>query len=757
MANFSTVQRVQQTIRAGDWVERVRQDNRVKVSNAANCFPPLTKDEARKIGLKINVNWGSMMILLAHARRQFMSAYWSSENLFRVKMPYAPKETQSEWESFITNEINRPLRESDSYFNQHDYRWASVVTHGAGPMIWYDQDNWENDFVAMGDLRIPTDTTTDFKNLSWFGVRHLYTPYELITRAFDSSPKNRWNKKAVASILKNYKEVNFVDATMNYDWETSPQKLADLIKQDGGYYAGDAFPAIPFWHFYFLDNTDKDNSGWFMRVVPETGNVRGPDVQEFLWSSEFPVAKKLSEIMQCQIGDLSTETPFKYQAVRSLGYALLEPEFYENLTRCRLLQHVQDNFNIWLRTTDPVDKARAQVQEFSNLCMLRSGIQVVPQTERHQIDSGLVEMVMAQMRQLKAEASSTYTQQSDTGTKREQTAFETNVKVQQVNAMLSGLLMKSFKRSGPEYREMSRRFCNYKSSNEDVKRFQDHCRKFGIPRQHMDPKLWIVEPVTPLGMGNPTVAQASTQQLMAIRGAYEPSAQQEILHEATLVLTGDPRKAARWAPLGGQRDVSGGEEYAASVFGTLMEGVPVRSPERISPIEQMDAMIPMFAGKIAAIQARDNVGSIQEIMGLGNVQKYMLGLIDRISQDDQQKQRVKQYSDVLAKLFNEVKGFQQRLIEKTKQEAQMGNNGGTQASDAAKAQNLRIQGAIKGKVALDKAQLSNRIKETSHVREQRRQDAASFAQIQRTNLESKAKLAGQLAKASVPKPQSTSE
>jgi len=53
MSNFSTVDRVQATIRAGDAVERVRQENRIKVTDAANCVPPLTKEEAKKIGIKI--------------------------------------------------------------------------------------------------------------------------------------------------------------------------------------------------------------------------------------------------------------------------------------------------------------------------------------------------------------------------------------------------------------------------------------------------------------------------------------------------------------------------------------------------------------------------------------------------------------------------------------------------------------------------------------------------------------------------------
>lgn len=737
--NFTTVEKILSTIRAGDPVDRIRQDNRLKVTNAANCVPPLTDQEAKQVGLKINIQWGGMMRLLAHARRQYLSAFWSNQHFFKVKMPFAPKENQSEWEEFITETINKPMRESVSYFEHHRSRWASVTAQGIGPLVWYDEDDWEPCFVAPCDFRVATDTTLDFKNLGWYAIRHIYTPYELLSKAFDNRRNNEWNKKAVADILKNYKEVNYVEASQNYDWETSPEKLAELVKQDGGYYSGDAMPGIPLWHFYFEDDTDDKNKGWFLRIVPESGVVRGADTKDFLWTSTEPVASKRDRLMQCQWGDLSIDPPFKVWSVRSLGFALLEPEFYSNLTLCRLLQHIHDNFNIWLRITDPVDKARAQVQEFSNLGVVRTGVTIIPKEERHQIDGNLVEMALAQLKQLEQEASSTYTQQIDTGTQKEQTAFETSVRMQQVNAMLGGLLLTAFKYASAEYREECRRFCKTDSTNDDVKTFLKRCKQMGIPRNHLNVDLWDIEPVTPLGMGNPTMAQAAAQQLMAMRPAYEPSAQQEILHDATLVITGDPRKAARWAPLGTKPDVTGGEEYVSGVFGTLMQGIPVRPPERILPVEQLDAILPMFGSKIQQVQKRDNVGSYEEITGLHEVFNYAMNLIKLLAADPQQKARVVGYSKQLTALYDNVKGFQQRLLTKVQAQGKENGNGGTQANDMAKARTTMMMAGVKAKATADKAKLTEKLKAEHHVREQRRRDADTYAQIGRDNELAKSK------------------
>ena len=538
--------------------------------------------------------------------------------------------------------------------------------------------------------------------------------------------------------MSNYKESNFVDPASNYDWETSVERIHELRKQNGGFYSGDAMPSIPFWHFYFEDNTEKGNAGWFMRVLPESGTVRGGKEYEekFLWEFEQPVASSWEQILHCQYGDLTTDPPFKFHAVRSLGFALLEPEFYDNLTRCRLLQHIHDNFNIWLRTTDPADRARAAVQEFANLGMLRPGIEVVPQAQRHQIDAELVEMGMSQMKQLKQEASSTYTQQVDTGTRKEQTAFETNVKMQQVNAMLGGLLLTAFKYETYTYEEICRRFCLPHSTDGEVRKFQERCAKAGISRRYLDVSTWEVEPVTPLGMGNPTVAQAASQQLMNIRPAYPPSAQQEILHEATLVITQDPRKAARWAPLGQDRDVTNGEEYVQGIFGTLLTGVPIRPVERFSPMEQIDALLPLFAGKIALIEKRDNMARPDEVAGLQNVHDYLGGLIQRLAQDKAQRARVKKYTDDLGKLWNQVEGLAQRGAEAQKQAAQPGANGNGH-SDAAKAQALLRQTNAKLQADAAKAKADEKLAASRHIREERRKDAAAFSELQRQQTRSR--------------------
>lgn len=741
--NFSTPSRILQTIRAGDNVERVRSDNRTKINNAANCVPPLTPELAKKIGLKINVQFGELMTALAEARRQIISAFWGGSQFFKVTIPLAPADHQSEWEAFITETLNCYLRESREYFELHNSKWTAVVSHGIGPMYYPNQHDWCGKYVAISDLRVATDTTIDFENLGWNAILKRYTPGELLTEAFLPGSGNKWDKRAVANILKNYKEINWDYGPKNYNWDTDVEKFAELVRQDGSWYMGDAMPTIPLWHFYFKDDSQKDNSGWFMRVVPETSALKGGKIEDskFLWTSDKPEASKLEHWFHCQFGDISNDAPVRFHSIRSLGYALLEPTFYNNLTLCRLLQHIHDNFNIWLRSTDPVDKARKNVQEFGNLHIVAPGLSVVPEAERHQVDRGNVELGLAQTRQFSQRVSSTYSQSTDTGTQREQTAFETRVKVEQLNAALSGILMRAFIYETYDYREKCRRFCRTDSKNADVQDFQKKCAKMGIPKQWLDVKLWKVEAVTPLGMGNPTIAQAAANQLMEIRTQYDPTAQQEILHEATLAITKDPRKAARWAPLGKGQETSNGRLLSEGRFGTLMTGVELKPPEGFSPIEQIEAMLPLLAGKIAMLEKRDNMATAEEAMGLQSVGNYIAQLIQRLAQNEQEKERVKAYGDSLGELMNLAKALSQRGAAQ-RQKTQQNGDSQVDPMAYAKVHGMMMQQAAKAQATMSKAKMTERLKNEQFIREQRREDAKAHSEIKREEVKNRMRSLG---------------
>jgi hypothetical protein len=659
--NFKDADKVLSTINASDSVEHTRSNNRSKVQNLFDGLPPMTPDEAKQAGMRINVNWLEAPVLAQQARRQYQTAFCRQNNYFKVSIPCAPEDKRQEWELTITNAINRHLKHSLPFYELMRSKFASVVAHGIGPQMWLNKQDWKPAFIAVDDLRIPTDTELSFHNLMWFAVRRRYTPWELANKAFGREADKGWKTDIIQKVLDEYKDDNTATNTTD-DWANAPEKMMELWKQNMGYYDSDAVPTIPVWHFYYLDETKPRETAWKLKVVPAQSGIKGLDDNTFLYDSgDATFADDLSELLHVQFGDLNGKAPFMYHSVRSLGFLLMEPCYWANLTLCRLIQHAWENFNMLFRSNDPNDRARASKVELFDKGWIDNSVAIVPREQRHQIDAGLVEMVMAKMKQLQGEASSAYTQDVDTGTSKEQTAFETGVKLNQVNAMMSGLLDTASHYETFAYREICRRFCIKDSMNKDVQLFRNECKKAGIPVEYLNVSLWDVTPDMPLGSGNQTLELVQAQQLMQQRGSFTGSAQQKILHMFVAAVTQDAKLATELAPLDAGSTPSPAKTFAASIFGTLMQGVPAPQQPQLNPIDQIDVLLGLTAGVIARVEKTPGMSTVGEVTGLSTVLGFVQQLVQQLAQDEQQKPRVKQYMDALGNLGNQVKAIGQQM------------------------------------------------------------------------------------------------
>lgn len=728
--NFKDASKVLDTIQAGDEVAKVQGENRARINNLFNGAPPLDDEDAKNMKLQINVNFGEAPVLGQHGRRQYNNAFLSRGRYFKISIPDAPPEKSTDWAAFITRRINRCLKRSRQYFELHRSQWASVLLHGMAPKIWYDKHNPLPKYVALSDFRVPTDSLCSMENVTWFAVRKYYTEGELSRKVFGDNADGGWKKDVVKDILSAYHDATTTD-NQNI-WSQQPEKMAEMIKQNGGFYASDAVPTIPLWHFFFLDD-DNRKSCWKMRVVPDAEILSAPQ-GEFLYDNgNKAFAKCLDHILHVQFGDLNNDAPFKIHSVRSLGFLLMEPVFWSNLTQCRFLQHLFEHMNAWLRTMDPAGRARAQKVDLFNLSILPEGVSMVPQTDRHQIDPRLVEMAQVKLKELQKEASVSYTQDSE-GRKDDETATAVMARVSAVNAMMSGLLSTAYNYETFAYEEQCRRFCLSNSPIEQVRRMQKECLEYGIPRRFLNVEYWEVEPEIPLGAGNPTMEMARAKQLLEMRPMFDGTAQQEILHEATVVFTDDPKKAERWVPIDKKRGVTDAQEHAEMAFSTLMLGVPVTQREGLSLIDQVTALLGSIAGVIARIEKTGNMARADEIAGLQNAAGYVGKMIQQLEADPQEKQRATEFSGVLSKLMNAVKGFEQRLQQQQETAAKQGQNGngaGHAAETAAKIQGTAAVTQQKLQANEAKSQLQQRHKEAAFQGEERRKDAATMAEIQR--------------------------
>lgn len=730
---WTDVQSIQDTLNAGREVRWERSENRVRVNNAANGLPPLNKEQAKKNNVKVNFNSLELAELLAQARRQYLTGFYHSQRFFSIQCDTMPQAEKAMWEAFITRKLNRIMRKSRKYYALHKSRFMSVVSHGIGACAWFDKDRWLPKYVPLEDLFMPTDTECSFENLMWFGVRVPFTEFELAKRAFGPNALPAWKKKPVASILKEYHDTNY-DPPDGGDWINNPEKMWEQVKQNSGYYCSDAVPTIPLIFFFFKDTTEDGEDCWKLRVVPDQGIKGDFEHDDFLYNAstnadgrkikEKPYAKCLDHILHVQFGDLSAKAPPLLWSVRGLGFMLMEPSYWSNLMLCRLVQHTFEQFNVWLRADDPAGKARAQMINLFDKAVIPPGVSIVPHEQRHQIDAQLVEMVMARMKQLQAEKAAQYTQQVDTGTHKEQTAFETMTKMQQVNAMMAALLTDAFVYEGFLYEEVCRRFCLADSNDKEANRFQKECRDFGIPQQFLNHELWDISVEMPIGQGNPTMGLARAQMLMQSRGQYPPPAQQEILQRFTLEVT-DPQTAERWVPLG-KTGVTDGQRDAEFSFATLMQGVPIQNNPAFSPVEQIEVLLTLLTELVERCQKTGNIATQEQLVGMETVLNYTGGLIKELATRPDEKEKVKEFGMVMSKLHNVIKGFAQRLAQQKQKQ-----NGQADPAAMAKAQATMQQAQVKSKTTAASAAQKMLQKQAGFVQEQARKDHAVMREQRR--------------------------
>lgn len=733
--SFKDASKVLSTIEYGNQVEWVRSNNRRKINDGFNGVPPLTAEDAKKMGLGNNFNSGEMAVLGQHAKRQYFNAFQKPQNYFKVKLPMAPVERRMDWESGITRLVNKPLKDSLEYTELLRGKFTSVICHGIGPQLWLDREDWLPLPVALSDLRVPTDTRCSLDNLVWFAMKRRYTIAELSGKALGPDADKGWQKDVVTAVLKEYTRGDSTFDVQGTDYWDNPEKMAELLKQNGGYYMSDASPSIPMWHFFFKNDKKK----WFQRVVAAR-DCKGAPAEKFVFDDgEEVFANSLREILHVQFGDLSFNTPALWHEVRSLGFLLREPCFWMDIFRCRMLSHCMENMNIGFRVANPSERGRVQKLELMNKFILDSSVQIIPNTERHQVDANLIETTMAQLKQLQSEASTSFTQNLETGSNKEMTATETMARVSQVNALMSGLLLTAVTYEKFAYQEICRRFCLKGSENRDAREFQEECKKLGIPEVYLNVKYWEIIPEVPLGAGNPTMEMAQAQALMQVKGAHSPDAQQMIQHMYDEAVTGDAMIAEALAPINTKPPVSNAAAAAGFAFGPLMMGVVPPMPEHLNPQEQVETLLQMMAAVVVPILQTDGMATEEQILGLNTVAEYVSGLIQRIAQDEAAIPQAKQYSQQLSEIMNHVKAFEQRLQQQRM--AQQEEEGGANGEAQAKILDAGIVASTKGRINEASAAKKLEHKDIAFAEEQKRKNLQTIAEIERQKLKAESEAA----------------
>lgn len=679
-------------------VETARAQDRALVDILANGNPPWTAAEAEKYQIQLNVNWLELTRKLQDAIGQINSAFIPNGNFFTAHSESGNTTKKAAWGQQFTKEINKILKKGKSG-KRHHYilrsRNASVALHGIGAFLWSNAYRLLPRFVPLEDLLIPTDTLLDFNtNLTHFAVNLYLTPGELYRMACTDKTDPGWDQTAVRNILKDLrddKNVPYFNSNAS-EWQDRPEAIQELWKQNRGFLESDAVSKARLRTFYYQD---PDDQKWYRKIVLRDNTPSQEATRTFIYDGKTAFAEDIDHIIQCQFGDSSLVAPLKYHSVRGLGTMLYGPAFTSNRLRCQAVQHIFTNLLTLWRVTDPVDRDRLKAILLMQHGIMPEGASVVPNNERHQIDARLLEFGMAQMKQNMAENSSSYTAQSDSGTRKERTAFEVKAQLQISSAMVGNVLSMMYAQEIFYYEELVRRALLKNTADPTAKEFQEKCRAAGIPEKLMVPENWRVVPERVLGAGDGTLAQAQADSLMAQRQTFEPESQRKIQRLWTATLLDDPERAAELVPEAPDNSTSG-TRAAEDVYGTLMHGIAIPLRKGIDHAGYAYALLSMLEVEIQGIlqMGEDAMGTPEQLKGFVTVAQSVEQTLQFLAQDEQNKPLVKQFNDKLTALLNHVKAMAQRQAEAAGQQQQQPD-----PEAIAKAQTMTMLAQVKSQIA----------------------------------------------------------
>lgn len=716
--NFSNASVVETVVWQMKLADYPRSLNRSNINDLFNGVPPFTEQEAIENKVATNVNFLEGTKLGHDARKQFYNAFQKPGAFFTVTLDRGPVHKRKTWGRIITREINKPIKRSLTYFEVLRSTFANVVLHGIGPVVWEDRKKWCPKAVGVEDVMIPSNTLLTLENLPFFAVYRQYTAYQL--NKLTTGPKRDpgWQMDVVEAAMKwvDQETAKLSGGTWPEVW--SPEKMGERIKGDGGLYSSDAVPTVDCWDFYFW-NDSKKRAGWNRRIILDAWGAPGygqlqvnqkPAMPEkniiggrgqFLFNpGERPYGDKIGEALHFQFGDLSAVAPFRYHSVRSLGFLLYAVCHLQNRMRCKFNDAIFEAMLQYFRVNTQDDSERVLKINLAHMGIIDSSVDFVKAQDRWQPPQGLIEAGIAHNREMMGNHSSSYVQDYSFGAEEQKkTATQIMAETNSAAALVSSALMQAYSYQNFQYEEICRRFSQRNSPDADVRKFRVNCLKEGVPEEYLTSECWNVIPEQVMGAGNKTLEMSIAQQLMGARNFYDPEPQREILREFTLAVTDNPGLTDQLVPEE-EAKITDAVHDAQLSAGVLMLGMPVALKTGMNHIEYVEALLESMSAVIQKIEARGAMATPDELVGLQNMGQHISQHIEIIAQDENEKERVKEYGDELGKAMNMVKAYAQRLQQMRQKMAQsgQGGNGGMDPKDMAK---------LRGMDMLNKAKAAN--------------------------------------------------
>jgi hypothetical protein len=707
---FTKPNLVMEIVEGIDKGDENRRHNRARINRLFNGDSPYTAKEEEEAGIYTNVNFLEGTKLIHDARSQFASAFLKPERMVTVRFPDAPADIALQMQEVVSREVSKEMKRSLRYVNTQESKFASVVLHGVGAVLWDKDDDWCPTAVALEDIGVPSSTLVSMENLTHFFVRRKMTVGELAERTVTAEEvRSGWNMRLVKKLLTEGNEEPTQGPGDESDHDF-PEKVVEDWKENSGYYHSDKAATCKLIYFYHRD----DEGRWFRKIVVES-SFKGSNSMndDFLFNDDEPYRESLSELAHWQFANGANVAPFRYHSVRSLGYLLYQIFHLSNRLRCRIIDTTFREMLMLFRQEGGEGEMR-QLIDLYDMGTVPNGLSFIPAAERHQVNTALTGASISMLRQHMADQSTAFTQSIDNGSNRQMTATEALQLAASANALTGSMLGKAYTLEEFCDAEIVRRMFG-------DEKIRARLIKMGIPEEFLERDQWEVHRNRTVGNGHKQMELLMAENLRQYRPMLTPRGQRLVDRIFVLANTDDPKLADELAPLDDD-EVTSSQERASLAWGVLIDGKQPMIRDNINAVEYVEVLIGMLDQELQ--QAGDMV-DMRRLMGIQNVIQHISMMVDQIAGDQSQAWRVKIYQDQLGNAANVVKAMAQRLQEQM--EAQGGSG------------NPKLDAELQAMVV--KAEAQAEIKKADAAQKRQHKDDAFYAEMERRGSRVRADLA----------------
>lgn len=722
--------------------EEPRAADRTILLRLYNGNPPFDESTEEENNIQVNRNDLSGPSLMANAYRQWNQNFLKGPKFFTGRPDIGPAHKRSGWSADFTKNANRLLKRSQRMRGQIRGTGKNTLTFGLGPTMWNTRRGVVPKTVPVGSLLLPSETEVeDWENdVSYFAVFREWTPTMLYEMTHGPRVDPGWNMKLVQSQMDYLKE-QLYKSPNSLAYQYMPERIEELIKQDKGYLGSDAVPTCDAWDFYFRES-EEDGHGWYRRIILDwnygsQGSKRGDSRNmvdgktQFLYTSgKRKYANSINEILHCQFGDLSPYAPSKYHDMRGLGWMLWGVCDIQNQQWCKFNEAVFEQYMWFFQTAGNQDLMRIKKANFEHMGLIPQGIRWLTPNERYIPNLPLIELAFDLNRRRMAEASTSFTQDFQRQSKNDMTATETMAIVNASQSLANAVFENAATEEETKYREICRRLCLKNSTDPMAREFRLACLKDGIPEDMLDVNKWTIEAERVIGGGNKTVQMAAVGFLNTIRKNVPPAGQRLIDNISVEAATDQPDLAQEIAPVGEDTPISGSMHDAQLATQRIMAGLDFKAPKDAVYEDYVTTWIVDLGNIIKKTFALGGMPSPSDFVGMNALLQKTTEFLQVMGQNEDDKDKVRQYQDALNQLANHIKAFGQRMQQQ--QGAQGGGNGNEKAAET--------QAKIKAELIKAKAKADNtreshaqrtQQRQQSWEMEERRKDLQARGQIQR--------------------------